>query len=86
MTPALEWAVMRAILMFYNCEGQNHKAVSTNHNFWRERRAEVEFSWGPAYQPNALLLDQTRSLAPEGFKHQIYMASQGLQALGNSIR
>ena len=24
MTPALRWAAMRAILMFHNCEGQNH--------------------------------------------------------------
>ena len=32
-TPALKWAVMRAILMFHNCEGQSHKTVSTDHNF-----------------------------------------------------
>ena len=45
----------------------------------------MESSRGPsAYQPNALLLDKTRSLAPEGFKHQIYMVSQGLQVLGKS--
>ena len=25
-------AVMRAILMFHNCEGQSHKTVSTDHN------------------------------------------------------
>ena len=25
MTSALRWAAMRAILMFHNCEGQNHK-------------------------------------------------------------
>ena len=25
MTPALRWAVMTAILMFHNCEGQTHK-------------------------------------------------------------
>ena len=30
MTPALRWAVMRAILMFRNCEGQGHKTVSTD--------------------------------------------------------
>ena len=33
MTSALRWAAMRAILMFYNCEGQSHKTVSTDHNF-----------------------------------------------------
>ena len=33
-TSALRWAMMRAILMFHNCEGQSHKtAVSTDHNF-----------------------------------------------------
>ena len=31
MTPVLRWAVTRAILMF-NCEGQSHKTVSTDHN------------------------------------------------------
>ena len=33
MRYALRWAVMRAILMFHNCEGQSHKTVSTDHNF-----------------------------------------------------
>ena len=33
MTSALRRAAMRAILMFHNCEGQNHKTVSTDHNF-----------------------------------------------------
>ena len=33
MTPALSWAAMRAILMFYNCEGQSHKTMATDHNF-----------------------------------------------------
>ena len=32
MTSALRWAAMRTILMFYNCEGQSHKTVSTDHN------------------------------------------------------
>ena len=55
MPPALWWAVMRAILMFHDCEGQSHKTVSTDHNFWSERRAEADSNWGPsAYQPNAL--------------------------------
>ena len=62
MTPALRWAVMRAILMFHNCEGQSHKTVSTDHNFWRERRAEADSNRSPsAYQPRALPLGQTGS-------------------------
>ena len=61
MSSALRWAAMRAILMFHNCEGQSHKTVSTDHNFWRER-AEADSNRGPsAYQPNALLLGQTGS-------------------------
>ena len=48
-----------------DCEGQNHKTVSTDHNFWRERRAEVDSNWGhSAYQPNALPLGQTDRLSP----------------------
>ena len=62
MTYALRWAAMRAILMFHNCEGQSHKTVSTDHSFWRERRAEADSNRGPsAYQPNALPLGQTGS-------------------------
>ena len=35
---------------------------STDHNFWRERRAEVDSSWGPSVcQPNTLPLGQTSS-------------------------
>ena len=57
---ALGWAAMRAILMFHNCDGQSHKTVSTDHNIWRERRAEADSNRGPsAYQPNALPLGQT---------------------------
>ena len=37
---------MRAISMFHNCEGQSHKTVSTDHNFWRERRAEADSNRG----------------------------------------
>ena len=62
MTLALRWAAMRAILMFINCEGQSHKTVSTDHNFWRERRAEADSNRGPsAYQPSALPPNQTGS-------------------------
>ena len=60
MIPALRWAAMRAILMFHNCEGQSHKTVSTDHNFWSERRAEADSNRCPsAYQPNVLPLGQT---------------------------
>ena len=39
-----------------------NKPVSTDHNFWRERRAEAASNRGPsAYQPNALPLGQTGS-------------------------
>ena len=59
----------RAILMFHNYEGQSHKAVSTNHNFWRERRAEADSNRGPsAYQPNALPLGQTGSQNAQHWK------------------
>ena len=37
MTPALRWAAMRGILMFHNCEGQSHKTVSADHNFFEEK-------------------------------------------------
>ena len=62
MTSALSWAAMRAILLFHNCEGQSPKTLSTDHNFWNERRAEADSNRGPsAYQPNALPLSQTGS-------------------------
>ena len=37
MTPALRWAAIRAVLMFHNCDGQSHKTVPTDHNFFEER-------------------------------------------------
>ena len=50
MTPALRWAAMRAVLMF-NCEGQSHKIMSTDHTFGRKRRVEADLNRGPsAYQ------------------------------------
>ena len=63
MAPALRWAVMRAILLFHNCEEQSHKykAVFTDHNFRRKRRAEDLNQGLSAYQPNALPLDQNGS-------------------------
>ena len=51
-----------------NCEGQSHRTVSTNHNFWRERRAEAVSNRGlSAYQPTALPLGQTGSHSPPGW-------------------
>ena len=55
---------MSAILMFQNIVRNklSHKTVSINHNFWSERRAEVDSNRGPsAYQSNALPLGQTGS-------------------------
>ena len=67
---------MRAILMFHSCEGQSHKTVSTDHNFWRERRAETDSNRGPsAYQPSALPLGQTGSQSSSGAHRQIYAHS-----------
>ena len=46
-----------------------NETVSTDHSFWRERRAEGDSNRGPsAYQPNALPLGQTgsQSLCPTG--------------------
>ena len=37
MTSALRWEAMRAILMFHDYEGQNHKTVSTDHNLFEEK-------------------------------------------------
>ena len=72
ITSALRWAAMRAILMFSNCEGQSHKTVSTNHNFWRERRAGADSNRGPSVcQPNALPLGQT-GLLPLRQLHSLF--------------
>ena len=81
MTSALRWAAMRAILMFHNCEGQSHKTVSTDHNFWRERRAEADSNRGPsAYQPNALPpLGQTGSPPPTPLETIIIHRRQNTQ-------
>ena len=58
----IKGAAMKAILMFHNCDGQSHKTMSTDHNFWRERKAEADSNRGPfAYQPNALPLGQADS-------------------------
>ena len=46
-------------------EGQGHKTVSTDHNFWSERRAEADSNRGPAAY-NALPLGQTSSRTKVG--------------------
>ena len=61
--------------MFHNCEGQSHKTVSTDHSFWRERRAEADSNRSPsAYQPNALPLGHTgsRTRTKQGTLYQHY--------------
>ena len=45
MTFALRWAVMRAVLMFHNCEGQSHKTVSTDHKVTGLTQREVTREW-----------------------------------------
>ena len=67
---------MRAILMFRNCEGQSHRTVATDHNFWSERRAEADSNRGPsAYQPNALPLGQTGSQGLLAHNTETYTAA-----------
>ena len=62
ITSALRWTAMRASLMFHDFEGQSHKTVSADHNFWRERRAEADSNRShSAYQPNSLPRGQTGS-------------------------
>ena len=62
----LRWAAIRAISFNVSLIVRvkvTNKTVSTDHNFWRKRRAEADSNQGPsAYQPsNALLLHQTGS-------------------------
>ena len=45
MTFTLRWAVMRAVLMFYNCEGQSHKTVSTDHKVTGLTQREMTREW-----------------------------------------
>ena len=86
MTPALRWAAMRAILVFHNCEGQSHKTVSTDHNFWSERRAEADSNWCPsAYQPSTLPLGQTGSPITSHGIYLIYTQSDGLDPVSRSL-
>ena len=73
MTSALRWAAMRAILVFHNCEGQSHKTASTDHSFWRERRAEADSNRSrSAYHPNALPLGHTGSLQLRGTAEALF--------------
>ena len=85
MTPALRWAAMRAILMFHYCEGQSHKTVSIDYNFWRERRAEANSNRGPsAYQPNALPLGQTGSLTECWWRCRAWCPPMSVDILGTN--
>ena len=87
MTSELRWAAMRAILIFHNCEGQSHNALSTDHNIWRERRAEADSSRSPsAYQPNALPLLNWVTGSPGGHSDfhtapELWVTSQTFPAL-----
>ena len=67
MVPALKWAAMRDILMFYKLWGAKPQESVHRHNFWREGKAEAESNWDHgAYQPNGLPLAQTGSLMEVG--------------------
>lgn len=45
---------------FVNSEGQSHKMVSTNHNFWKERTVKAESDQSPSvYQPSTFPQGQT---------------------------
>ena len=84
MTSALRLAAMRAILMFHNCQGQRHKTVSIDRNFWSERRAEADSNRGPsAYKPNALPLGQTGSrghaINKQADKHNTQWMEMGMR-------
>ena len=47
--------------------GKVTKTVSTNHKFWRERRAAAQSNRGvSAYQPNAVALGQTAHMITKG--------------------
>ena len=48
--------------------------MSTDHIFWRERRAEADSNRGPSsYQPNALPLGQTGSQVSVDVKRHVYL-------------
>ena len=62
MTSVLRWAVMRAIFNVLLIVRDKVTRLSTDCNFSRERRAEVDSNRCPsAYQPNALPLGHTGS-------------------------
>ena len=61
--------------------------MSTDHNFWRERRAEADSNRSPsAYQPNALPLGQTGSQDPAGvcFCFRLTRCHSRLKAVGTA--
>ena len=77
---------MKAISMFYNSEGQSHKTVSTDHNFWSERRAEADSNRGPsAFQHNALPLGQIDSRNQSSFEAFINRGGGGRGGGGGRI-
>ena len=47
MTPAVIWQWWEPFACFIHCEGQSSKTVPTDHNLWRERRAEAGLNQGP---------------------------------------
>ena len=64
---------MRTSLMLDNCEGQSQDSISTDHNYWSERRAEADSNRGPsANQPNALLASPNRLTDPVGDVVELY--------------
>ena len=49
-------------ILLWGTKSQDTQTLSTDYNFWRERRVEADLNWcSSAYQPNALLLGQTSS-------------------------
>ena len=66
--------------------GKVTRQVSTDHNFWRERRAEADSNRGPsAYQPNALPPGQTGSLHLDSNCNRVYCVSSGLWPFNLSL-
>ena len=63
------------------------KAVSINHNVWRERRAEDESNRGPsAYQRDALPLGQSASHKVQAEDHAVYHFSAHQRELWSRCR
>ena len=66
--------------MFHNCEGQSHKTASTDHNFWRERRAEGDSNRGPsAYHSKRLTARPNRLTALKVWREGRWSCRAGRQ-------